>query len=114
MPFTRDRFALFWSLPPDALDWSNLRLARVRRMQLVAAFADAGTLTRLRNEGVTGVTVRLGEGDYTTPQLRQQWCDRIAPLVPLGVDTVLVGVEPEHPFNMRYGSPTWGQLQAFI
>src|SRR2546421_452180 len=104
MAFDRADFTLFWTLSPVEQDWANLRLSRVRRVQLVGAYADAVTLARLRDAGVTHVTVRLNEGDYSTSASRLQWRDRVAPLVPLGVDTVIVGVEPENAFNLRYGS----------
>src|SRR6478672_8139507 len=113
MAFSRPDFTLFWTLPPDGQDWTNLRLARARRVQLVAAFATGDTLLGLHDAGVTRVTVRLNENDYATPGARRSAHDRIAPLVPLGVDTVVVGVEPEHAFDFRYGSPTWGQDAAF-
>ena len=113
MSFRRTDFTLFWTLPPDGVDWQNLALARVRRMQLVAALAGRDLLLRLRDAGVQGVTVRMNEEDYATHEARLRARDRIAPLLALGVDIVIVGVEPEHAFDFRYNSPGWGQDAAF-
>ena len=114
MSFARTSLGLFWTLPPDDLDWQNLSSSSVKRMQLVASVADQVMLRRLRDSGVTGVALRMNEGDYSSASLRLMWRDRIAPLVPLGVDTVIVGVEPDHAYDMRFGSPTWGQAAAAV
>src|SRR6266516_2836918 len=90
----REDFALFWSLPPDAQDWDNLTISGVKRVQLVAAFADAATVTRLGSMGVR-CTVRLDEPDYADDLARARQRAVLSALRPLDmVDTVMIGVEP--------------------
>jgi hypothetical protein len=108
----REDFALFWSVPPDDIDWDNLRAGGAMRMQVMLAFANHETLAGLADLGVK-CTVRLDEADYADDETRRRAAGRLAGLAPAGlVDTVIIGVEPENVFNFRFGSPTWGQVTA--
>src|SRR6266508_309831 len=77
----RQDFALFWSVPPDAQDWDNLAISGVKRVQLVAAFADAATVIRLGDMGVK-VTIRLDEPDYADDAARGRQHAKLAALRP--------------------------------
>src|SRR5438477_4988474 len=109
----REGFTLFWSIPPDAQDWDNLRTSGVKRVQLVASFADHDTVAKLGAMGIK-CAVRLDEPDYGDDGVRAQQRDKLAALQPLGVvDTVIIGVEPENTLNCKYGSLTWGENEAW-
>lgn len=103
----REDFTIFWSVPPDALDWSNVLTSGVRRVMLPWAFATPTLLAKLRLHGIRAI-IRLDESDY--------YGDNAPTAIRLGleervragdVEAVVIGVEPENGINMRYGSPSW-------
>ena len=115
MPFTKQRFGLYFSMPLDAQDWQNLAASRVKLVMLNLEFADAATLQRVAGmNGGVKVILRVQEGRYYDELARA----RIRQLVlaarqSCGVEAVIVGNEPEHPFGWEYGSPSWGQDYAY-
>jgi hypothetical protein len=111
MAFERSDFALFWSLSPDSLDWSNLAASRVKTVMLPYALAQNPLLAHLRDAG-RSVVVRLTPEDLqrnSGAQLRQ----RIATMQGIGnLRAVITGCEPEIEYNFDYGYP-WRQDQAY-
>lgn len=114
MAFSRDKFGVGWTMPPDAQDWDNLRRSRVKLVQITFNIATEALVSTLANRGITTITVRLNESDYYTSEQRRVSTDRIARLMRLGLTHVIIGVEPENAVDMRYGSRTWGQEQAYL
>jgi hypothetical protein len=115
MAFTKDKFTLFWSLPPDELDWQNLRVSRARRVMLPfnIAFSRQDVLSRLRQEGCR-VVLRVEERTYSgdnDPQVIRSRFRVMRPLVT--IDAVIIGCEPDDRVpSFRYGAPSWGQEHA--
>jgi hypothetical protein len=107
-------FALFFSLPLSPQDWVNLQASHVETVMLPLDYADIATLDRLRGMGVR-VVLRVNEGDYgdkSAPSrvlTRVQACANHATVL-----AVIVGVEPDAPYDLQYGSPTWGQAAAYL
>lgn len=114
MAFTKQKFGVFWSLPPDDLDWSNLATSRVTLVMLMLDHADRPILERLALMGCR-VILRVAEGSYyqdeapTRITARAVWARAICP-----VEAVIVGNEPENALDLSIGSGTWGQQFAFL
>lgn len=113
--------SLFWTLPPGAAsslttaqqDFDNLRASRVKRVQLIADFAYPDLLRRLRGDyGIRGVSMRLHAHQYDNRASRVSWQGRIAQLRSEGLDTVVLGVEVDEGFDMRFGRGSWGEYRA--
>lgn len=112
MAFTKDKFTLFFSMPPDDVDWANLRASRARRVMLPLWLATPELVERLRQAGVGHVTVRLEESDYYTPAARSRAIGKCGRLRGTIVATCILGVEPENGIDLSYGSPDWGHARA--
>lgn len=115
MAFTKDKFTLFWSMPPDELDWQNLRASRARRVMMPfnIAFGRQDVLVRLRQEG-RRVVLRIEEDAYYRDEDPQVIRSRFLAMRPLvAIDAVIIGCEPDAIIpNFRFGSPSWGQDHA--
>jgi hypothetical protein len=114
MAFTRDKFALFFSMPLDAQDWDNLTISGVKRVMLPYGIATAEQIGLLAEIGKR-VILRLDESDYYHDQAPldvaatlQRW----KALLGDSIEALVCGVEPEHLTNLSYDSPTWGQDHA--
>lgn len=114
MAFYKGRFGLFWSLPPDALDWANLDASRVRLVMLMLEHARPDTLLALADRGCK-VIIRVNENDYYADDAPLKIAARaimVRQVCP--VDAVICGNEPENAQNLAYGSATFGQDFAFV
>jgi hypothetical protein len=113
MPFTKERFALFFSIPLTNQDWINLAASKVKLVMIPLPFADQATLTRMRGMGLR-VVLRVPESDYYDDRAAarilaqvlaaMQWCP---------IEAVIVGVEPDGNYVLSYGEPDWGQSHAY-
>lgn len=113
MGFSKQRFAIFWSLPPDDQDWVNLALSRVKLVMIMLEFCDAVTLTRLRDMGCR-VVIRVNEGAYyddAAPTRIRNLVLGAKALCP--VEAVIIGNEADHAQDLQYGSANWGQAWAY-
>lgn len=114
MGFAKHKFGLFFSLPLDPQDWLNLQASSVCLVMLPLEFADNQTLDRLKGMGVR-VVLRVNESDYyddlAPGRIRNHvfTANQHCP-----VAAVIVGNEPDHPLDWRYGSNTWGQEWAYL
>ncbi len=113
MTFNRANLSLFYTLPLEPVDFANLALSHVKRVQLVAALTTDAEFKHLEQLGVTHTTLRLNNAELATDASRRTWADRLRFLKGYGVDVVLLGNEPDAPFDLRYGSKDWGQGAAF-
>lgn len=114
MAFHKGRFGLFFSLPLDAQDWANLDASRVRLVMLMLEHATTDTLRALADRGCK-VVLRVNEADYYSADAPLQIATRVMMARrDCPVDAVIVGNEPDHPFNMNYGSVGWGQEFAYV
>ncbi|HYP39344.1 MAG TPA: hypothetical protein VEX13_03205 [Chloroflexia bacterium] len=115
MAFTKDKFTLFWSLPPDELDWQNLRASRARRVMMPfnIAFSRQDVLSRLRQEG-RRVVLRIEEHTYSTDGAPAAIRSRFRTMRQLvNIDAVIIGCEPDDLVpSLEYGAPSWGQDHA--
>lgn len=114
----QDWFCLFYPEPLDALDWVNLQTSGVRRVQLFfrTALTHLNLLQQLAGMGVR-VILRLEEpgqdeslndtyyGAGAAARIRTQLL-QIMQLVQ--VEAVIVGNEPEHPYDLNWRSGNWG------
>lgn len=114
MAFSRDKFGLLWSVPPDGVDRDNLRRSGVRLVEVTFNIATEALVDMLASAGVRTICARLNEGDYYTADARRATADRVARLMPKGLTHVQIGCEPENAQDMRFGSRSWGQEQAYL
>lgn len=114
MAFQKNKFGLFWSLPPSDEDWTNLALSRCTLVMLMLDHADRPTLERLASLGCR-VILRVAEGTYyqdeapTRITARVVWARSVCP-----VEACVIGNEPENAIDLSIGSPNWGQAFAFL
>ncbi len=114
MGFTRQRFGVFWSIPPDELDWQNLQVSHVKLVMLMMDFCDVVTLSRLRGMGCR-VVIRVSENDYYNDEAPERIRNQVLMAMrSCPVEAVIVGNEPDHAQNLSYGSPGWGQEFAYV
>lgn len=114
MAFTKQRFALFFSLPLDNQDWANLAASHVKLAMLMLPFADAATLRRMRDMGIR-VVLRVPEESYyeDTAPFRIK-SEVMTAMQSCPVEAVLVGNEPDAAQDLGYGSPSFGQPFAYV
>lgn len=112
MSFTKDRFCLFFSLPLDNQDWQNLDTSKVRMVMLQFAFADSMTLGKMKQRGLK-VVLRIGEDYYADDAPSRFRAELKAKQQVCPIEAVILGVEPDNPFNLKYGSTSWGQPRAY-
>jgi hypothetical protein len=110
MAFTRAQFSLFFSLPLDGLDWGNLLNSHVKRVQAMLPFCTPDFCKRLAGHGIS-LQVRVPRDrlmDIASVAVEmhsiKKWVQ---------VDGAIIDNEPEHTYDMRYGSPTWGHQHAY-
>lgn len=105
-------FTLFWAIAPSAQDWANLITSGVSRVMITyqLATSDTDMLVRLSTAN-RRVIIRLEDNNQRPPAEIARALNDIRHVVP--IDAVIVGNEPDGGFNMRYGSPSWGQLRAY-
>ena len=114
----QDWFALFFPEPLDNDDWTNLQISGVRRVQLFfrTAVNRPNMLPQLASMGVR-VTLRLEEPGQNEPlsdtyygaggagMLRAQLMQIMQSVQ---VEAVIVGNEPEQPYDLTWQSGNWG------
>lgn len=114
----RDWFCLFFPEPLDELDFGNLKASGVKRVQLFfrTALNHPEMLKRLRSMGVR-VILRLEEPAQhepveTTYYAANAWLFIRAGLLQImqlvDVEAVIVGNEPEQPYDLTWSSFNWG------
>jgi hypothetical protein len=104
-------FTLFFTMPLDAQDWSNLAASHVTRVMLPIEYADTTTLDRLRGMGVR-VVLAVGETAYYDDLAPNRIRNQVAAAAShASVSAVQVGREPEVAYGLNDGSPTWGQQE---
>lgn len=114
MAFTKQRFALFFSLPLGEQDWANLTVSRVRLVMLMLPFADPGTLARMRDMGIR-VVLRVPEDAYYEDGAPERVrAGVLACMQSCPVEAVMVGNEPDAAQDLTYTANTWGQPFAYV
>lgn len=107
-------WCLFFPERMSALDFGNLEVSGCHRIQQFLGTAQSAEgqeqLRRLGGMGVS-VTFRIEEGTYyyglATPSIMRRIADA-SHLV--HVEGVIVGNEPEHPYDLTWNSANWGNL----
>lgn len=114
MGFSKQRFALHFSVPLSEQDWKNLDNSKVKLVMLPLPFCDANTLWQLRGRGCR-VVIRIPESDYYLPTDPARILTAVIEAMKFcPVEAVIVGIEPDDRFVLSYGEPTWGQDQAYL
>ncbi|HEX8221695.1 MAG TPA: hypothetical protein VF914_21080 [Chloroflexia bacterium] len=114
----QDWFCLFFPEPLDETDFKNLEASEVKRVQLFfrAALNRPEMLKRLKAMGVR-VTLRLEEPGQDEPVEftyygANAWLWVRSGLLQIGqlvnVEAVIVGNEPEQPYDLSWSSANWG------
>lgn len=109
MGFTKDKFALFFSLPMTEADYANLDASGVKLVMLPMSLANnfPDMLWKLAQRNVK-VVIRVEEQDYyndNAPTRILITLNKLSTLIP--IVAVICGVEPENGINFEYGSPEW-------
>jgi hypothetical protein len=114
----QDWFSLFFPEPLNNVDWGNLQTSGVRRVQLFfrTALNRPNQLQQLASMGVR-VVLRLEEPGQDEP-LNDTYYGAGAPgrirgqllqlMQLVQVEGVIVGNEPEQPYDLTWKSPNWG------
>jgi hypothetical protein len=113
MPFTRAAFTLSWFVPPTESDWRNLNVSGVGRVMVGYGLAKShrDVVAHLAALGKR-VVVRMTEPGEDSPTACAQVLGSIVRLVP--VDAVILPPnEPDHRYDLGYGSATWGAEDAY-
>lgn len=114
MSFTKDRFALFFSLPPDERDWQNLAASRVRLVMLPLSLAAIrmDIVARLKQAGCR-LVLRVEEGTYRDAASAARIGGEVAAVSAVcQVEATVAGVEPENGVHMIYGAD-WEKVRAY-
>jgi hypothetical protein len=117
VPFTKQTaLALFFPEPMDELDFQNLRMSECRRVQLfyrtalvlprqLEVLAQMGVSVTLRLEEPSQIPISESYYSQANHGSIRAGIEQIRRKVP--VQAVIVGNEPEHPYNLAWGHP-WG------
>lgn len=111
----RSDISLFWSLPPDTQDWANLQLSGCNRVMLPFWLANThrDILSRLAATQKR-VVLRVEEDRIYDGDAPSTIHDALRAMLDIvAVDALILGCEPENPFNLNYGSHDWGQSWAY-
>src|SRR4051812_12587309 len=113
MPFTKERFGLFFSEPLSAQDEANLRASKVKLVMIPLPFADAATMRLIASVGARAV-LRVPESDYyddfAPSRIKNQ---TLAAMQNGPVEALMVGVEPDGEYILSYDSDDFGQAHAY-
>jgi hypothetical protein len=109
MPFSRDSLCISWFVEPSDTDKRRFELSGVTRCLIPYSLATArpAVLDYLGGRGVK-VTVRL-DVDTRGPGVIERLIPNLAEFGRRAhIEYLILGNEPENAFDMRYGSPSWG------
>lgn len=105
-------FTLFWAAVPTQVDYDNLIASGVERVMLTFQLARTRTDVLARLAGINRRAVIRIEGDNTnTPATIAQSLSTIRHVIP--IEAVIAGCEPDAGCDMRIGSPSWCQDEAY-
>jgi hypothetical protein len=107
----RTDFTLFWSMPPDERDWSNLRASTVKQVMLVWKQATPQLVSALRASDCS-VVLRMENDDLTQQPGALQ--GHLRDLKAAGhISGVILGVEPDGRYDLTWASKDWGLDEAW-